>query len=81
VPGLPYLLLGVSLLGAFLLGAKLGTIPMQQPGLDDGPQQQSSGKSVQEMEAGPSGGPFPRGCKWREVYPKVGQGGCILWPP
>jgi hypothetical protein len=77
VPGLPYLLLGVSLLGAFLLGARLGTIPMQQPGMEGSEQQQQHGSgsggssSEQELVTGPSGGPFPKGCKWREVYTKV----------
>ena len=78
VPGLPYFLLALSLLGAFLLGAKLGSVPMQQLGdlygsAPGGTQQQRQRRQQQpgEKVAAEASGPFPRGCKWREVYNKV----------
>lgn len=86
LPGLPYVLLALSLLGAFLLGAKLSSVPLRQPDTfsSRGEQQQqqqqgsgsSSGSGAEERVVAEANGLFPRGCKWREVYNKVG---CRGW--
>lgn len=80
-PWLPYALVALSLLGAFFLGAKLGTIPeMQQLQLggqvSSGRQQRQQQQLEQQEQRGDkvtaeANGVFPQGCKWREVYYKV----------
>lgn len=73
---LPYVLVGLSLLGAFFLGAKVGNVPQMQ--LLNGSSTQQSSSSGGGLPQGKkvvseSSGIFPRGCKWREVYYEVRQ--------